>query len=197
MANPHWVQPDHILTMTGAPDPLLTLAEAKAQLEYEDTDKDAYLTALIQAATDLLDGPDGMAGKAIAEQVWTYSLRTVSGDVALPVFPVKSLESVSYYDIDNVAQDFDLSNVRLVANEDWAYVEILTAWPALYDRADAITFTLQLGLAEVPEAFKHAARLMVAHWFENREAASDKSIRGIEFAVDALVNRYRTGWIGA
>lgn len=198
MANPHWTAPDHLLTMTGAPDPLVTLAEAKAHLEYADSDRDSYITALCAAATEMLDGPHGMIGKAVGEQVWTMALRNVpSGEIPIPIFPVKALESVTYYDADNVSQTINVNQFRLVANEDYAYLEPVSGftWPSLYDRADAVTFTLQLGMAEVPVGIKQAALLMVANWFENREAVSDKAMMPVPFAIESLINRWRVGWV--
>lgn len=198
MANPHWTAPDHLLTMTGAPDPLVTLAEAKAHLEYADSDRDSYITALCAAATEMLDGPHGMIGKAIGEQVWTMALRNVpSGEIPIPIFPVKALQSVAYYDAANVSQTINVNQFRLVANEDYAYLEPVAGftWPAVYDRADAITFTVQLGMAEVPNGMKQAALLMVANWFENREAVSDKAMLPVPFAIESLINRWRVGWV--
>ena len=201
MANPHWSNASHVLTMTGAPDPLVTLAEAKAHLEYADTDRDAYINSLIAAATEMLDGPEGMIGKAVGEQVWTYAIRYApTGVVNLPIVPVKALQEVTYFDADNTSQTINVNQFRLVANEDFAYLEAVEGftWPVLYDRGDALTFTLQLGMAEVPAGIKHAALLLISNWFENREAVLTGTIsKPMEFALDSLINRWRMGWVGA
>jgi len=198
--NPHWTLPVHVLTMTVAPDPLLTLAEAKAHLEYVDSDRDSYITALIAAVTEMIDGPEGMLGKAVGEQIWTYALRYVpTGIINIPLVPVKALRSVAYFDADNAEQEINVNQFRLVANEDFAYLEPVEGftWPVMYDRGDAVTFELQLGMAEVPAGIKHAALLMLSNWFENREAVSDKAMMPVPFAVDTLLNRWRIGWLGA
>lgn len=200
MANPHWVHSDHLLVVTGAPDPLLTLTEAKDHLEIDHSDKDTLITSLVAAASAMLDGYDGMTGKTIAEQTVAYSIRQFPGrKLNIPVYPVKSLTSVSYYDEANEQQTIDVANFRLLSNEDYATLDLIEGYslPTLYDRQDAITFTLLCGFAAIPEPIKHAARLMVGHWFENREAASEKSVKAIDWAVEALVGRYRKGWIGS
>lgn len=200
MANPHWTSPSHLLTMTGAPDPLVTLAEAKAQLEYADTDRDTYITSLCAVASEMIDGPYGMVGKAINEQTWTFALRAApSGIIDVPFVPAKALQAVTYFDTDNVSQAINVNQFLLVANEDYAYLEPVSGftWPALYDRADAITFTLQLGMADVPAGLKHAALLLVSHWFENREPVADKAMMAVPFALESLVNRWRVGWMAA
>lgn len=189
-----------IIDVVAAPDPLLTLAEAKLQLEIDHSDRDTFIMALVAAASAMLDGFDGMIGKLVAEQTVDVSMPTASGNyVGLPVTPVQSLSAVSYYDADNVHQTININQFRLVGDEDRAWLETVEgfAWPAFYDRCDALTFTLVCGFPEVPEAIKHAARLMVGHWFENREAANEKDVRAIDMAVEALVGRYRIGWVGA
>lgn len=200
MANPHWTAPDRLLTMTGAPDPLVTTAEAKVHLEYADSDRDSYIGALCSAASEMLDGPYGMIGKAVNEQTWTFGLRTVpTGQIEIPVFPVKVLQAVAYYDASNVSQVINVNQFRLVANEDYAYLEPVAgfAWPVLYDRADAVTFTVQLGMSAAPAGLKQAALLLVSHWFENREAVSDKSMLPVPFALESLIGRWRVGWVAA
>lgn len=200
MANPHWVHSDHLLVVTAAPDPLLTLAEAKDHLEIDHTDKDALITSLVAAASQMIDGYDGMTGKAINTQTIKVSYRNAPGDhIDLQVFPVRALQAVSYFDETNTQQTINVNQFTLVSNEDYAWLEPIDGftYPTLFDRADAISFTLQCGFAETPEPIKHAARLMVAHWFENREAASEKSVKSIDWAVDALIGRYKKGWIGS
>jgi uncharacterized phiE125 gp8 family phage protein len=200
MANPHWTHPAHLLVRVSAPADIVTLAEAKAHLEYIDTDRDTYIAALIDAATEMLDGPEGMVGKALGEQVWTYSLRYTPADkIDIPAAPVKALQEVTYYDVAGDEQEINVNQFRLVANEDWAYLEPVDGfvWPALFDRADAVTFRLQLGMDAVPVGIKHAALMMIANWFENREAVADKAMLPVPFAVESLINRWRIGWMAA
>jgi len=199
--NPHWTLPSHVLKMTGAPDPLVSLAEAKAHLEYPASDRDSYINSLIAAACEMVDGPEAMTGKAIAEQTWTYAVRKVeAGEIWLPLFPVKALQSVTYYDANNVSQTINVNQFRLVANEDFAYLEPVNGfvWPALYDRGDAVTFTLQLGMDEVPAGIKQAVLLLIGHWFENREGVIvGVTSKSIEMAVESLINRWRVGWFAS
>lgn len=199
MARPHWAHTAELVKVTVAPASLITLAEAKDHLEIDHTDKDTLITSLVAAASQMIDGFDGAVGKAIAEQTATYSIKRGEDYISLPVFPVKSLSGVSYFDASNVSQTIDTANFRLFGNEDGAWLETVDGftWPTVFDRPDAITFTLVCGFAAVPEAIKHAVKLIVAHWFENREAASEKSVKSIDWAVDALIGRYKKGWIGA
>ena len=42
-----------------------------------------------------------------------------------------------------------------------------------------------------PEALREAICQLAAHWYENREAASDGRLDAIPFGVEAIVNEYR------
>jgi uncharacterized phiE125 gp8 family phage protein len=199
VANPHWAQAGPLLKVSSAPTSLITLADAKEHLEIDHSDRDSMIASLVSAASQLLDGYDGMIGKAVAEQTVTYSIKVGSNWIELPVSPVKSLLSVSYFDENNASQTIDATNFRLVGNEDFACLEAVDefSWPTTYDRADAITFTLLCGFSEVPDAIGHACKLIVGHWFEHREAASEQSIQSIQWAVESLCGKYRKGWIAA
>lgn len=200
MASAYRVVPEYLLKVTGSPASLVTLAEAKDHLEIDHSDKDTYITSLVAAASQMIDGAEGMVGKPVGQQTVTYSIKDApSNDIYLPIFPVKSITSISYIDTDGNSQSIGTSDFRLIGNEDYAVIETVDGyeWPSVFDRQDAITFTLLCGFDVVPDALKHACLMLVAHWFENREAAGEQSIRGIDFAVDALVNRYRKGWVAA
>lgn len=200
MAKSCWIPTDYLVSVTSGPASLITLAEAKAHLEIADTDRDTMITSLVAAASAMVDGYDGMVGKSIGEQTVTFSIENAPADcICLPLFPVKSITSVSYYDEAGDVQTIDVANFRLIGNEDYTTIEVVDGftWPTLFERQDALTFTLLCGFAETPEPIKHAVKLMVGHWLENREAASEKRIEAIDWAVQALVGRYRKGWIAA
>lgn len=46
-------------------------------------------------------------------------------------------------------------------------------------------------LGEVPEALRSALKLLLAHWFEHREASADVALREVPLAVEALCWPYR------
>lgn len=205
MPNPHYSNASHLLSVTGSPANIITLAEAKDHLEIDHSDKDSYINTLIAAASEMLDGFDGMVGKCIMEQTitWSFDLAKISDEreISLPVVPVRSITSVSYFDENNASQSIAVDQFTLTANEDIAVVYPIESftWPTVYDRVDNVTFTLACGFAdgEEPDALKHACKLIIGHWFENREASSDKNIKAIDFAVDALIGRYKIGWFGS
>ena len=186
-----------ILTRVTDPEPLLTLAEAKAHLRVDHTDEDALITALVQAVTAALDGPQGMYGYPVTSQRWSLSTYGPDSDgyLHLPVTPAASLFSVSYFPQDGgaavVADDAgELAAWTLRAAETWAYVVPASGtWPALADRPDAVTVVYTAGYAAPFADIKQAARFMLAGMYDNREG------QGAGPQVEALVNLRRRWWL--
>jgi len=202
MANPHNTWPAHVLTLTGAPDPLVSLADIKEHCRVDGTDEDDYLTGLVAAAEAVIDGPNGMVGKAIATQQWTLTKHRLAGneDLIIPVVPFRDAVSLTYYDADNVQQTADLANDYTVfGNEDFGFIRPLTSWPVMYDRPDALTLVFHAGfgdVADVPQNLVAAAKLLVAHWYESREPVVIGTITSkLPFSVETLINIHRKGWV--
>ena len=70
-------------------------------------------------------------------------------------------------------------------------------WPATYAASDAVRITATAGYANiqaVPEVAKHAIRLLVGHWYENREAVVTGTISSdVGLTVEALLSTLKTG----
>jgi len=43
----------------------------------------------------------------------------------------------------------------------------------------------------MPTPVRHAVLLLISHWFQNRDAASEKPTQAIQFGVDALLQPFR------
>lgn len=195
----------HILTRTVKPVAFpVTLAECKADLRVQYTADDTLINSLIAAATDYMDVPNGVIGKALIDQTWTLSVPRADGRerIELPVTPVQSITSITYYDADNVQQTLAASDFYLYGDEDKAWIEAKPNinWPTAYDRLDAITVTFVAGFGAdstaVPSSIRRAMRLLIAHWYEHRTAVEVGTIVStVPFAVDALVSINRKGWV--
>lgn len=192
-----------ILTRTAAPATYpVTATEVKADLRIQHSSEDTLIISLIAAATDYMDVPNGVTGKALITQTWTLSVPRPDKDdrIVLPVTPVDSVSSITYYDTDNAQQSLTVGDYHLYKEDDWAYLEPKTPgdWPNVYDRRDAITVTFVAGYgaaSAVPESIKRAIRLLVGHWYEHRMAVTDKPLSEMPLAVQALVNLNRKGWV--
>lgn len=178
----------------------VSVDDVKADLRLEHDDDDGLIQGLIQAATELAGAPNGITGKALATETWALSIRAAGRDscIHLPVTPVKSLSSITYYDGENQAQSLDVADFYLYGDENWAYVQPKTGvvWPSLYDRLDAITVTFVAGFESVPKNIQQGMRLMVSHWYENRLAVVTGTIATeLPMAAEMLLGMSRKGWV--
>lgn len=173
----------------------VTLAEAKKQVRAEyHNDDDVYISGLIAAATDHIDGPNGILGRCIVEQTWRQDFYRI-GCLRLPLGPVSSIDAISYYDADNAEQTLDDSVYALRRDALGHYVTLASqqSWPTAYKRDDAISVAFVAGQSAeaVPGSIKAAILLMVGHWYENREAVADVKLAELPMGVSALLAPHR------
>lgn len=181
----------------------VTLTDAKLDLRVDHADEDALIESLISAATDYLEADKGAINKAFITQSWTLSVKCPDRDyrIWLPVTPVQSITSIKYFDADNVEQTLTVSDFYFHGDEDWAYIEPKQGvnWPSVYDRLDAIAVEFAAGFGDaetdVPETIRQCIRLLVAHWYTHRSAASEASVEELPLAVQSLISVNRKGWI--
>lgn len=182
---------------TSAPAELpVPVAEAKANSRVDHSDDDAVFEALIGAATAYLDGYAGVLGRCIVSQDWRQDFQDWEGQLRLP-FPDVSSATVTYQDTDNAVQTVAASAYEIVEDARGSVVVFRDAFqkPALYNDMVApisVAFTAGYGaVADVPEPLKAAIKLLVAHWYENREATGDTE--SLPYGVDMLIAPYRRG----
>lgn len=173
----------------------VSLAEAKAHLRVDHTDDNTLITALINAATDHLDGWSGVLGRALVTQTWRQDFGSFTGKLRLPLKPVASVSGVTYYDTDNAQQTLATSVYELLTDDAGPYLALKVdqTWPGTESRAAAVSVTFVAGVAaaDVPAAIKAAMLLMIGHLYENREAVAEGSFAVMPMAVDALIAPYR------
>lgn len=173
---------------------LLTAAEVKAQSRIDFADDDTLITALIAAATAALDGVDGILGRALVTQTWAQSFEGFADVLRLPLSPVQSA-AVSYFDEAGVSQSL-AGAYRLHADARGHYLARVAdaAFPATETRDDAVTVTMVCGYgaaADVPADIRHAALLMISHFYEHREAVGVVQFHELPMGAQWLLERYR------
>ena len=153
----------------------VTLAEAKAQCRIDGDDENALLNGLIAAADDVVGN---MVGFPLGVENWAATI-VGEGRIEVPLYPVTKLKAVGD----------DLEGFALVREGEKAF--IAGPWPA-----EAVEVSVEVG-GFVPPAIKLAQLLLIGHWYEQREAVSDKPLKEVPFAVESMVNLYRRGWAAA
>lgn len=178
------------------PAALLTFEEADRQLRLDgDVSEKTCVESLIAAATGYLDGWSGILGRALVTQTWRQDYSGFCDRMSLPLGPVASISTVKYFDADDVEQTFAGASYRLLTDALGSYVARVpsASWPAVGSRDAPVSITFVAGTAAdaVPMPIKQAILLLVAHWFENREAVGPNTIAELPLAVNALIAPYR------
>lgn len=158
------------------PDPIVTPADIAGA-----TIGDDVVAALIQAATEEIDGPDGWLGRALGPQTLELALSQwpCGRVVSLPCRPIIEIEAVTYLDGDGAEQEVAADNYCRVLNT-LRFAEAFSA-PATLCADDAIRIRYRAGYdgtdadsggtGAVPERAKQAIIIAVQELL--RTASSD------------------------
>lgn len=185
---------------TADPAPLIGLDEARRHLRIDDVNSNQVIAHLIGAAAAHLDGHAGILGRALVTQTWRQDIGCFPGVdiIRLPLRPVQSITHVKYSDDDDAEQTLATSVYGGPYTDALGpFIQRRTgqSWPSTYDRPDAVRVTFVAGYgtaAEVPAAIRQSALLLIAHWFENREATIVRhAVIETPLAVDRLIAPYR------
>lgn len=167
----------------------LTLEQAKKQLELSPTDTahDSHLQDLIKAAREQWEHD---TGTVLLTSTWSVTAWQLYEDIELPLKPIQSITSVQYYDTGNIQQTASTDYYSLDAQSRTIRRKYLQSWPdTITDRWDAVLITYVAGyasVADVPFLAKQAMKLLVGHYFENRDMIGNFK----SDAYDNLVMRF-------
>lgn len=169
----------------------ITLTEALKQLELSpsDTAHSDHVAALIQAAREQFEHD---TDSCILTQTLSVTLAGFCGDIQLPKRPIQSITSIAYYDSTNTTQTLSTSVYSLDAQRQLVRLKYLQTWPDTLDRWDAVTVTYVAGyasVASVPALYKQAMKLLIGHYFENRDQIMSEAMQTMP-AYEALVRRF-------
>lgn len=173
----------------------LTIAEAKAQCRVDVTDDDALFEALITAAREYCET---FTHRALAPQTWDYKFNMFPigwyAPIVLPMPPVTAITSISYIDNSNVSQTWASTNYTTdLPSGSWAApARIVPNYGVVYPTTllvlNAVTVRFTAGYTSTPEAIKHAMKLLIAHWYKNRESVvTDLRAEQLPQAIDSLL----------
>ena len=108
------------------------------------------------------------------------------------------MESVKYYDSDNVLQTLDSDDYDVDDVSEPARIRSVatTSFPSTYDRLNAVQVRFVSGYGSdasaIPNPLIQAIRLIIGHWYENRETVVIGTIANeIPFAAQALIDQFR------
>lgn len=181
----------------------VTLAEAKAHLNVDDSEYDALIDLYIAAATD---DAENFTGRAFYDQVWDYYLDAFPDDdtpIGLPRSPLIEVSGLFYRDSAGVEQTFGASGYGVDLATDPGRVSLVYggAWPSAQDVANAVRIRFRSGYVDqdvspesgnVPAAIKAAILLTVGTLYMQRETVViGQTAAMIPWSAEQLLRPYR------
>lgn len=173
----------------------LTVPTLRSWVRQDLAEDDVLLAELIQDATDFLEGPNGI-GLAFLSQQWEYHLDAFPEVICIPLGPVISVDSITYIDSAGTEQtvaaaDYKVDTVRNPARIEPAFGQ---AWPTPREEINAVKVTFTAGHSNLPGDVKRAIAMLVAHWYQHREAVIvGDSAAEVPMAVQTIIDKYRVG----
>ncbi len=178
----------------------ITYHEACDHMHVDSDSQQDYITALITAART---HAEDQTQRCFVTSTWALRLDGFpcsSDQIMLPRPPLIAVSSIAYTDIDGAAQTLDSSEYQV---DNYSMPGRLSLspdslWPQTeYGRRNAVVITYTAGYgataALVPQPIRQAIKILVAHWFENREPViAGTIVSPVPMSVDALLGPYRT-----
>jgi uncharacterized phiE125 gp8 family phage protein len=178
----------------------LTLAEAREHLRTEPGVEEDLITSNIAAVRRLIERE---TWHYPTQAVRTFRFQNFAGGqqrtqrLIVPALPVAAVQSVTYVDTAGAVQTLDPSLWRV--GDYFGLVSVCPApgatWPDVAAQDGAVSVVALCGYAsaaDVPEDLKLFARLMLGHYFANREAVIVGGAASVlPMAADYLINDYR------
>ncbi len=179
--------------LAGPAEEPVSLAEAKGFLKVDDGAEDGLITTLIGAARLHIEG---VTGRALLAQSWRVVLDQwpENGQVKLPVTPFRSVTQITAYDEDGAEHQVPLAQF-LREPDRLVLPGSVVGMPVLRERQGIeIDYVAGFGTepGDVPVDIRQALLVLVAYWFEHRDAviiAGSGSI--VPSGFDRLVASYK------
>lgn len=192
-----------------ASEPVSTVdAKLHLRIDLSFISDDGYIGALIAAARAWVEE---VCGRAFVTQTWDLYLDRwpARNYIELPLPPLQSVDSLTYYDTDSTAYtltedtEFTVDTAsqfgRIVLEDDetWPTVSLHPNNPIVirFTSGYLDTSSPPSSVAGVPAPVKQAIKMLAAHWYTNRMAVTADGMGEIPMGVKALIAPYRAyGW---
>ena len=170
----------------------VSLLEAQEHLRIDVDDDAGLVTNLITAAREYCEG---FQRRAFISQTWYLYLDEWPEYIEVPLPPLQSSGlSITYYDTANAPLAVSSGDYYVDTNSTPGRI-ILNygkTWPSTTLRSAngiCVEFIAGYGAtaATVPASVRQAMLLLIAHWYENREALSEKPLSSVPMAVESLL----------
>lgn len=184
--------------ITPATEEPLTVDDAKLHCRVDHTDEDTLFETLILAARETAED---RTGRQLCTATWELKRDAFPGagePLLLPRVPLQSITSIKYIDSAGTEQTWGSSNYQASLSREPGRIvpAFATPWPVARLIADAVRVRYASGYgtaAAVPAGLKAAMRLLVGHWYANREEVAAGVGGEVPMAAAALLLQFAYG----
>lgn len=208
------MRPHYSLVTASATEPL-TIEQASEHVRIDSNDDLVYLESLIGVAREYVEAVTGKVSTLATYKLVAPSWHSlINGDdnrltiparniYSIPVYrtPLVSVTSIKYYPPNTESQTtISASDYRVITTTEPGIIQFKESPPSVEDRPDAIEIVFVAGYADscnTPPGLKHAQKMLVAHWYEQRVPVSTGgSVNEIPFTLKTLIENQKVGgWI--
>ena len=193
---------DWSLTQTSGPsiEPVTT-AEAKHHSRVDAGADDAYVAGLIKAARERVEQ---ITGRQLITATYELRMHGFYNPILLPRPPLQDVTKIEYVDTGGSTQTVSAGIYDVDSHSNPARVHLAYAqsWPSYRSVPNAVTVTYDAGYgdaaSDVPSELRHAIKMLVGHWYENREQTIAGTIaRPVPMGVPEVCRGYSVtnyGW---
>lgn len=170
----------------------VSLEAAKLQLRETSTDLDTSIELWLKGITLECEH---QIGRALIKQTWQATLPAFDDAIRLEGAPLIAVQSVSYYDADNVLQILapEAYYVDAVTEPGYIVAAAGAGWPATYTRRNAVVVEYTCGYGEtedkVPESIKLYILARLSEQFDPATREFKETSQSVY--VNRLLDRYR------
>lgn len=168
----------------------LSLDELKAHLRVDHSADDSLIRGLSASA---LAHIERLTGIVLTERTETFLFDCFGPSLLLPLRPVNSASiALTYLDPAGAVQTF--VGFRTIVKNGFTMIlpAIGTGWPMAARAEGAITVTATVGAPSAADDVRMAAKLLIGHWYENREATVVGVVSSrTQLAVEELLAPHR------
>jgi uncharacterized phiE125 gp8 family phage protein len=167
----------HYSTISRPIPEAIDYAAAADHLRVDSAADITYIEALIAVACDYVGDVTGRVGTQTTLLCVAGSWASLTGNVYCDLIklgrcPLVSVSSIKYYAPEGGAlTTMDSADYRVITTTEPGILQPVDSWPDVDDRPDAIQITFVAGHSDgnpAPATWKHAAKMLVAHLYENR-----------------------------
>lgn len=179
------------LTSAASEASIVSTADLKTFLRVDHSDEDTLIESLRSAAIEYVQNYCNLQLGDVTAVMYMDDFR---GTWEIPVGPVQSVTSITYNNTPSTTLTLSTNNYYTDLKRKPARITTISPPSVHPDTSNGVQINLTLGYleAEVPDGLIHAIKLLVAHYYENRNIVVIGTIPSeVPNLIHSLLNPYR------